>query len=377
MPKVLNSITLNAPAAPVSANVSDTFAFSGTPGFSGSGGVNRYDFRWEVNGGGGYVPIAASGSGLITAGTNPVVNSNSATQQSITVTCGAAGTYTVRMTGAPATGGSYTVVSSTQTVNVAAGPELHNGAFTATGGGVASPVAAKGAQVGITGTGGGTTTQGESTDRQLAVTSTGGGVIAWGYEVASGDTDLEGDFTATGGGVLTIGTSSAHDTSFTAAGGGAVVIATSADRQFGFQATGGGAASLSASSARIGAALMTGGGALATEADTQRFVGLIATGGGTAEFTGTQAEDHAASFAATGGGVSALAVTTDRLVSLIAVGGGAFVPVNGTERYGAFVATGGGQVVWVGSSSEAPLPGRIFASTATVTTSGPSARVDQ
>jgi hypothetical protein len=120
MAKVLNSISRDAPAAPVSAAVNDTFAFSGTPGFTGTGGVQRYDFKWEVDSGGGYVTIGASGTGLITAGTNPVVNTNSQAQQSITVTCDQAGSYTIRMVGAPTSGGSYTVLSSTQTVEVSA-----------------------------------------------------------------------------------------------------------------------------------------------------------------------------------------------------------------------------------------------------------------
>src|SRR3990167_8284063 len=85
MAKVLSSISFNAPAAPVSANVSDIFAFSGTPGFTGTGGVQRYDFKWEVDDGGGYVTIAAA-TGLTTAGTNPVSNTNSQAAQSITVT---------------------------------------------------------------------------------------------------------------------------------------------------------------------------------------------------------------------------------------------------------------------------------------------------
>lgn len=118
MAKVLSSISRDAPASPVEANVSDTFAFSGTPTFSGGGGVQRYDFKWQVDGGGGYVTIGASGTGLITADTNPVSNTNSQSQHSITVTCDEAGTYTVRMAGAPTSGGSYTVLSATQTVTV-------------------------------------------------------------------------------------------------------------------------------------------------------------------------------------------------------------------------------------------------------------------
>lgn len=120
MAKTLNSISLDAPSSPVSAAVSDTFSFQGTPGFTGTGGVNRYDWKWEVDSGGGYVTIASSGTGLTTSDTNPLVNSNSQTANSITVTCTDAGSYTIRMAGAPATGGSYTVFSSTQSVTVTA-----------------------------------------------------------------------------------------------------------------------------------------------------------------------------------------------------------------------------------------------------------------
>lgn len=118
MAKVLTSISLDAPTGTVSASVDDTFAFSGTPGFTGTGGVQRYDFQWQVDGGAGYVTMGASGTGLITADANPVTNSNGATQKSITVSCESAGSYTIRMAGAPITGGAYTIFSSTQTVEV-------------------------------------------------------------------------------------------------------------------------------------------------------------------------------------------------------------------------------------------------------------------
>ena len=131
MAKVLNSISLDAPTSPVTANANDTFAFTGTPSFTGTGGVQRYDFKWEVDDGGGYVTIAASGTGLITSGTNPVINTNSQAAQSITVTCDQAGSYTIRMAGAPTSGGSYTVLSSTQTVTVSAGAITGTGVLAA------------------------------------------------------------------------------------------------------------------------------------------------------------------------------------------------------------------------------------------------------
>lgn len=118
MAKVLTAITVDAPTGSISVAPSDTFAFTGTPTLTGGGGVQRYDFKWEVNDGGGWVTIASSGTGLITSNTNPVVNTNSQSANSITVTADAAGTYTIRMVGAPTSGGSYTVISATRSVTV-------------------------------------------------------------------------------------------------------------------------------------------------------------------------------------------------------------------------------------------------------------------
>src|SRR3990167_10431420 len=99
MARVLTSITLSAPAAPVNAALNDQFTFTGTPGLTGGGGVQRYDMKWEVDSGGGFVTIASSGTGLTTASTNPLVNTNSATANSITVDCSAVGSYTIRIVG--------------------------------------------------------------------------------------------------------------------------------------------------------------------------------------------------------------------------------------------------------------------------------------
>ena len=118
MAKVLTSISFDNPTGPLSIAPSDTFSFTGTPTLTGGGGVQRYDWKWEVNDGGGYVTIASSGTGLTTADTNPIINTNSQSANSITVTATDAGSYTIRMAGAPTSGGSYTVFSSTQTVTV-------------------------------------------------------------------------------------------------------------------------------------------------------------------------------------------------------------------------------------------------------------------
>src|SRR5512135_1375624 len=112
MARILNSISLDSPASPVVAVVNDTFTLAGTPGFSGSQAVQRYDIRAEVNpDGAGWVAMDNSSTGLRVT-TNPFVsNSNSTSQASVTVTCAVGGSYTVRLAGAPTSGGSFTVFS--------------------------------------------------------------------------------------------------------------------------------------------------------------------------------------------------------------------------------------------------------------------------
>jgi hypothetical protein len=191
MAKVLNSISFDAPAAPVTAAVSDTFAFSGTPGVTGTGGQQRFDFKWEVDSGGGFVTIAASGTGLITADTNPIINTNSVAQKSITVTCDAAGSYTIRMVGAPTSGGSYTVVSATETVDVSAvGQEAALTGISATGAIGAFGVAVAIALSGVAGTGSvGTVTPSASYSAALSGV---GGTGAVGSMSASATVSLSG-----------------------------------------------------------------------------------------------------------------------------------------------------------------------------------------
>jgi hypothetical protein len=197
VPRALNSITVNAPTGSVSANVNDTFDFTGTPGFSGSGGVNRYDFKWEVDGGGGYVTIASSGTGLTTAGTNPVTNSNSTSSHTISVTCASAGSYTIRMVGAPTTGGSYTVTSATRSITVSAQAITGTGALnaqasTASGAGVSSS----------TGTGG-LTAQAVTIAGSGTSASTGTGALASQASAVNGEGTVEdADTGITGTGTL-------------------------------------------------------------------------------------------------------------------------------------------------------------------------------
>lgn len=118
MTKVLNAITLNTPAANVAGPIGATFAFAGTPGFTGTSSVQGYDAKWEADPGSGYVTLDNTTTGLRTSATNPIVNRTATTQMSATVTLTTAGTYTIRMSGAPTSGGSYTVTSATKTVTV-------------------------------------------------------------------------------------------------------------------------------------------------------------------------------------------------------------------------------------------------------------------
>jgi hypothetical protein len=230
VPRVLNSITVNAPTGSVSANVNDTFDFTGTPGFSGSGGVNRYDFKWEVDGGGGYVTIAAA-TGITTAGTNPLTNSNSTSANTISVTCASAGTYTIRMVGAPATGGSYTVTSATRSITVSAQAITGTGALNAQ----ASTMAGSGVS-----------------------SSAGTGALAAQSSTVSGS-----------GTVQWIGTGALSAQSATVSGEGTVE-----DADSGITGTGA-IASASATMAGAGVGLSTGTGALSAASSTMEGVGIV------------------------------------------------------------------------------------------------------
>ena len=307
MAKVLSSISLDAPAAPVSAAPADTFAFSGTPSVSGSGGTQRFDIRFEVDDGGGYVPIAASGSGLITADTNPVTNLNNVSPQSITVTCDTAGSYTIRIAGAPSTGGAYTVTSSTQTVEVAAAAEAHSGSFAATGGGVIVESASTSRAVSAAGTGGGVAVVDWSGAHAETFAGTGGGVA-----VESASTQRAADLNATGGGVVTWTystgvTSEAHSGSFAATGGGVAVVMQSTERAAVLAATGGGVMVETSGTQRSLVLTATAAGVAVITDSTQRSIALAATGGGVAVVDATAAsgaEAHSGSFSAVGGGVA-------------------------------------------------------------------------
>ena len=71
MAKVLNGISRDAPTANPNATAGDTFTFSGTPSTSGSGGTQRFDIRFEVNGGSGYAPSGPLGLGLVSSPPTP------------------------------------------------------------------------------------------------------------------------------------------------------------------------------------------------------------------------------------------------------------------------------------------------------------------
>ena len=71
MAKTLSSVTLTAPAGAINANAGDTFTFTATPGFSGTSAVNRYDLKFEVNNGGGFVATVPDLPGCMSDGETP------------------------------------------------------------------------------------------------------------------------------------------------------------------------------------------------------------------------------------------------------------------------------------------------------------------
>jgi hypothetical protein len=394
MAKVLSSITLDAPAAPVTADINDTFAFTGTPGFAGGGGVQRYDFRWEVDDGGGFVPIAASGSGLITAGTNPVVNTNSQAAQSITVTCDAPGTYVIRMVGAPVSGGSYTVLSATQDVTVSSGPEEHFGTLAVSGGGSVAAAASKQALVilpiggggsaavviatarlvslGVTG--GGAVLLSVMTARAIALAVAGGGSVTITYQV-SGEEHF-GTLAVSGGGAVATAAGKQAFVILPLSGGGSVALAAEGQRsgalgvQGGGQValsglggrlaalgvSGGGSASLSASSARLVALLASGGGSLSVVAATAREGALMIQGGGSVIIEYDLAERHSGVLLVSGGGAVDILATSARLAGLQVQGGGGVALARLTDRFVVLAVSGGGRVFIVTQGGLVPAP---------------------
>jgi len=279
MAKVLSAISLDAPSSPVSANVNDTFEFTGTPSFGGGGGVQRYDFKWEVDSGGGFVTIG-TGTGLDTSGTNPLVNTNSQTANSITVDCSEAGSYTVRIVGAPTSGGSYTVVSATQTVEVSSGPEEHFGTLSVTGGGSADPVAQKGGRAVFVASGGGSAvfapttgrpsplsvagggslTVSSRTGRSLAATVSGGGSVSLVGE--SGTEQHSGTLSVSGGGSLALAPQKAANLALTASGGGSLAASLTTSRSWPIEVSGGGSALFAPTASRSIVLSVTGGGSV-------------------------------------------------------------------------------------------------------------------
>lgn len=283
MAKTLSSISRDSPGAALAAAPGDTFAFAGTPGFSGTSAVTRYDFKWEVNPGSGYVTIGAA-TALTTAATNPVTNTNQTAQFSATITCVKLGVYTIRMAGAPASGGSYTVTSATATITVALPMSV-----TTTGGGVAGISATKAAAIVSGATGGGVLTASAAKQGLTSPAATGGGVLALDYSVALGGApNADASPTMTGGGVLATDISSARLIDLTATGGGILAETYTQGRILEIALTGGGAASVDATSDRWPVFAGRGGGALVMAWLGEHYAALAATGGGRATVVGMQ-----------------------------------------------------------------------------------------
>lgn len=387
MARVLASISRDAPASPVSAAINDTFAFTGTPSFTGGGGVQRYDFRWEVNDGGGYVPIAAA-TGLTTANTNPLVNTNSPSANSITVTCAQAGSYTIRMVGAPTSGGSYTVVSPTQTVTVSAGPEQHSGTLSVSGGGSAGLSARRaatavlavsgGGDTGLTAfraavaalvvTGGGSAALSTSTARSASLALSGGGSVSITYSTGTEPEAHSGSFSVSGGGSVSLAADTARSTLLAASGGGSATVAATSDRGGAVAITGGGSVAISATAQEEGpdaTARLTviGGGSVAVSTETARFASLSITGGGSvnASHSASQGDAKSTSFAVSGGGGLELQTLAARLTSLGVSGGGSVSMASATARYASLAISGGGRFRYSTFPGGAHLPAHVLA----------------
>jgi hypothetical protein len=335
--RVLSSIAVTAPTGPVSAGVNDAFDFVGTPTLSGGGGVQRYDFRWEVDDGGGFVPIAASGTGLNTAGTNPLVNTNSQTANTLNVVCTTPGSYTIRMVGAPTSGGSYTVVSATQTVEVSAGAEEHSGTLVVSGGGSVAASASKRASEILPVSGGGTMLLVAETARRLVLSVSGGGSFTVAAEADIGAEE--------------------HFATLSVSGGGSVALTSVTGRLTAFAASGGGAGAVAVSTERLSVLSVAAGGSVDASAVTARAVTLQVSGGGGASVVydatwqeggrGSE-EEHSGTLSVSGGGAAMIASETERAATLLVAAGGSAAIVHSTHRSVHLSVAGGGGVLIIG-----------------------------
>lgn len=247
-------------------------------------------------------------------------------------------------------------------VRPAPAPEQHDGALTATGGGVAMTSGQKDAQVSTSATGGGVgTLNGQkavssaiaatgagvsttivTTDRPSSLTATGGGVAAFEGLAEEGSTDLDGVLTATGGGVAALEATTDRASPLVATASANLSAAHTTNRDSALAATGGGSWAANAETARQGAALLSGGGVLTLAQATERFGAFAATGGGEATFAGSSAEDHPGTIVATGGGIATFAGDSQRSSSVAATGGGAWTNLALSARLGGLTASGGG-----------------------------------
>jgi hypothetical protein len=117
-----------------------------------------------------------------------------------------------------------------------AGPESHEGYFTATGGGIVTEVGSKETTGSVSASGGGVMAVSWSSERNVSIAPSGGGTISWAYSAKA----PWGFFTATGGGAAAMGAVTDHLVPLALSGGGGISVGGSSQHRGSFTATGGG-----------------------------------------------------------------------------------------------------------------------------------------
>lgn len=390
-----DSVTFNSNATTMSSHISflfeaGTFDSTTAPQWIGSTGTSTSpnpasldptwgteDTLWIA-----MTSVDLSSSAAITVSAYPYASNNLTASNSSTsgVRVGACTTTSATATVDP---GTFTISASEDWVAVTVGirpftaPESHSGTVTGSGGGNATPVAAKGARLAHAATGGGNSTVSAAKAAQLVYTATGGGnstvSAAKGAALAHTATG-GGDFTYTtsqsrllavligtgGGDVTTLGTTG-RLIDFTATGGGDAVLDGDGDvlpelHTGSVIGTGGGDSVLAIAKGALALIDESGGGDLSTTSTTGRYIALTETGGGDAVTVGGVFESHAGSLIGSGGGNALLEAYKAAQSVLEASGGGDVAFTSTSSRTYEFTATGGGDSTLVGDSDSYLTP---------------------
>jgi hypothetical protein len=129
MARTLNSITIVTPSSDPNISEGGNFTFEVSLGYSGGGGWNTYDIKFEYDDSGvgsNWQTITAVTDLSIDTGTytNPLLNQSDGANVIMVIDGDTIGSYDIRAVGDPSAGNdSYTVISSTQAVTVLAGSQ--------------------------------------------------------------------------------------------------------------------------------------------------------------------------------------------------------------------------------------------------------------